>query len=447
MAIHTGAPGILSGGHTVLEHLATFVLVAAVVFGLMPPAHAKQAAVPPPIDCSTESCGALDQRTILDNQMFDDENFTTIVDGFGHARKFYVHIPATYDVVDGENQKVPLIFAFHGGGSQTPEAMIDGKWEEYFDQDYAFVIPLAGADPCENPGGNGKSHWMQAGMAFRTSPGDPDCDPATAVVNGAGQTRTYWNTSLPATFTDVLFVEELRAMLLARFPKLNADKVYATGFSSGGGMTFMLACYRASLFRGFSVVAKTLGSESARGDIDDDGIMEIDPESLVATCGKNERDAGHATGIAAPEIWGTGTHEIPLPGGQVAIVPIFRPKPLALFAGDQDNTMQEINDTGDFVRARNNLNGTFVIQNPFLDVAADQATTQRRTFKFARAGALPLAVFRRFLVQGVAGVSGTHAMPDAEECVTGIYHMTCDYSYTTQTKIFFEEHADLNLNP
>ncbi len=38
-------------------------------------------------------------------------------------------------------------------------------------------------------------------------------------------------------------------------------------------------------------------------------------------------------------------------------------------------------------------------------------------------------------------------MPDAEECGAGTYHMTCDYSYTTQTKVFFEEHADLNLNP
>ena len=328
--------------------------------------------------------------------MFDEQNFATIFDGFGNARSFYVHIPATYDAVDGVTQKVPLIFALHGGGEQTPEAIIAGKWEDYFDQDYAFVIPLAGADPCENPGGNGKSHWMQAGMALRTSPGDANCDPVTAVVNGAGQTVTYWNASLPATFTDVLFVEELRAMLLARFPKLNANKVYATGFSSGGGMSYMLACYRASLFRGFSVVAKTLG-DGARGDYDGDAVVDIDPQSLVGTCGKNELDAGHATGIASPEIWGTGTHEIQLPGGPVAVVPIFRPKPVALFAGNQDNTMQEINDTGDLVRDKNNLNGAFVLQNPFLDVAADQATTQRRTFKFADAGGLPYSVFRRFL--------------------------------------------------
>jgi poly(3-hydroxybutyrate) depolymerase len=432
-------------GHRFFMFLTGAALCAAAMLWPMSPVHAARDVAR--IDCSTETCDSLDQRPLLGRQMFDERNFTTIVDGFGRARQFYVHIPATYDAVDGVTQKIPLIFAFHGGGSQTPEAMITGKWEEYFDQDYAFAIPLAGADPCENPGGNGKSHWMQAGMAFRTSPADPNCDPATEVVNGAGATRTYWNTSLPATFTDVLFVEELRAMLLARFPKLNAGKVYATGFSSGGGMTYMLACYRASLFRGFSVVAKTLGSDSARGDYDLDGVIDVDPESLVATCGRNERDPGHATGIAAPEVWGTGTRAITLPGGMVVVVPIYRPKPLALFAGDQDNTMQEINDTGDFVRGKNNLNGVFFLQNPFLDVAADLATTQRRTFRSAAAGALPSAAFRRFLVQGIAGLSGTHAMPDAQECGAGNYHMTCDYSYTTQTKVFFEEHADLNLNP
>ena len=89
----------------------------------------------------------------------------------------------------------------------------------------------------------------------------------------------------------------------------------------------------------------------------------------------------------------------------------------------------------------------FFLQNPFLNVAADLATTQRRTFRSAAAGALPSAAFRRFLVQGIAGLSGTHAMPDAQECGAGNYHMTCDYSYTTQTKVFFEGHADLNLNP
>jgi hypothetical protein len=59
---------------------------------------------------------------------------------------------------------------------------------------------------------------MKAGMAMRTSLARANCDPASEVVNGAGQTITYWNASMTGTFIDVLFIEDLRAMLLARFP-------------------------------------------------------------------------------------------------------------------------------------------------------------------------------------------------------------------------------------
>ena len=277
----------------------------------------------------------------------------------------------------------------------------------------------------------------------------------------------YWNASLPGTFTDVLFVEQLRAMILSRFPKLNANKVYATGFSSGGGMTLSLLCYRSSLFRGFSVVAKMLTGDASRGDYIWDGVNQTDPNSLVATCGKSQWAADRATGIATPRLWGYGVILPPLN------IPFRVTKAVALFAGDQDarvvkiapeadpdtfgeetaaQTMQNINDTGAFIRTRNNLNGMFFVQDPFLDTAADDATTQRRTFSTASVVAEPYSAFRRFLVRGIAHHSATHAMPDAQECPPlnwnfGDNFNTCDYSYTTQTKIFFEEHADLNLNP
>ena len=236
----------------------------------------------------------------------DEQNFAPSSMGSGAPGSSTCTFPATYDAVDGETQKIPLHLRLPGGGSQTPEAMITGKWEESFDQDYAFAIPLAGADPCENPGGNGKSHWMQAGMALPHESCRPELRSRDSSRSTApGSTRTYWNASLPATFTDVLFVEELRAMLLARFPKLNAEKVYATGFSSGGGMTYMLACYRASLFRGFSVVAKTLGSDSARGDYDTGwGHRRRSREPGRDLWQERARAAGHATGIVAPQIVG-----------------------------------------------------------------------------------------------------------------------------------------------
>ena len=211
-------------------------------------------------------------------------------------------------------------------------------------------------------------------------------------------------------------------------------------------MAFPLACYRASQCRGFSVVGKTLGTDGARGDFDEDGLVETDPLSLVATCGKNQWAVGHAAGITAPELWGQGVIQI-APFGVPVNLPLRRAEAFALFVGDQDNTMQEINDTGSFIRVKNNLNGGFMVQNPFLDTQADQATTQRRTFTTPLDPTAVSATFRRFLVQGVAGVSGGHGMPDAQECGAGPFFMTCDYSYTDQTKIFFEDHADLSLLP
>jgi len=448
--------------NNLFRYLAGFLLVGAAVLGHMSPAHATQhlVAVPLPVDCSTVSCTSVDQQTILGYSMFDEHNFATIVDGFGRERKFYVHIPDDYDTVDGITEKIPLIFAFHGGGQQQ-EAMVNGKWGDYFDQNIAFVIPLGEPDPCaNNPLG---TQWMQPAFGANTTPTDANCVPATQVVDSFGDTVAYWNASLPGTFTDVLFVEQLRALILSRFPKLNANKVYATGFSSGGGMTLSLLCYRSNLFRGFSVVAKMLTGATSRGDYIWDGVDQTDPNSLVATCGKSQWDTNRATGLATPRLWGYGLIKPPLN------IPLRVTKPVALFAGDQDvravkiepeadpglhlgeetaaQTMQNINDTGAFIRTRNNLNGVFLLQNPFLDTMADDATTQRRTFSTASNGTEPYSVFRRFLVEGDARVSGTHAMPDAEECGSGNYFMTCDYSYTEQTKIFFEEHAELNLDP
>jgi poly(3-hydroxybutyrate) depolymerase len=400
------------------------------------------------IDCSTLACAAADQTLIQGYPMFNQANFAPIVDGFGRTRLFYVHIPTQYDTVDGVTQKVPLVFAFHGGG-QTREAMIQGKWGDHFDQEVAFVIPLGTADPCDNLNGNGPTQWMQPGPGLSTSAGNPGCAAATQVVDSFGVTRTYWNASLPGTFTDVFFVETLRATLLARFPKLNASKVYATGFSSGGGMSLTLACYRSSLFRGFSVVAKMLAGDGPRGDYDLDGIPTTDPNSLVATCGKSAWDPGSAAGLAAPDIWGYG---IQVPAGPVTpAVSVRVAKPIALFAGDQDNPLADINATGDTVRARNNLGGGFALLDPFSDTAADDATTQRRTFFGPLNAAQPSAAFRRFLVRGLPNHSATHAMPDAQECPPirnfGDYFMTCDYDYTAETLSFWQDFADLDLNP
>lgn len=393
------------------------------------------------INCSVVMCTAADQPWIFGYPMFTEDNFNPIFDAFGRRREFYVHIPDDYDTLLVD-QKVPLVFAFHGRG-QTPEAMINGKWGDYFDQEVAFVIPWGEPDPCDNVFGTGDRQWLLPGPGKGTSATNVNCDPATATpfVDLDGDPVIYWNASLPGTFTDVLFVQALRSMVLSRFTDLNANKVYATGFSSGGGMTFALACYRSSQFRGFSIVARMLAGDGPRGDVDMDGVVETDSNSLVATCGKSAWDAGHATGIGFPDIWGYGRIPILVSGFARAA------KPVVLFGGDQDirYSLSDMIATRTEILARNNLTGGFVVQDPFLDTAADAATTVRHTFTTAADAAQASAAYRGFWVQGTAGDSAMHAMPDVQESSPPI--MTRDWNYTAQTIKFFQDHADLNLVP
>jgi dienelactone hydrolase len=434
-------------GNAAARCVAIFGCLLAAVVGIMFVPRTTNAQV----DCSTVLCDSTDQSVINGYDMFDDTNFASVVDGLGNSRQFYVHIPASYDTLPAD-QMMPVIFAFHGGG-QDRMAMIDGKWgDDYFNQDIAFVIPLGEPDICDTSV-NPERVWMQPGLRAGVPLGvalPANCDAATQKVSSTGTLITYWDASMPNTFRDVTFAENLRSTVLSRFPKLNPNKVYATGFSSGGGMSYSLLCYRANLFRGFSVVAKVLYGDSGRGDWDDDGIVETDANSLVATCGKTVFDPGHATGISTPRLWGYGTIS---PGVPPFIPPIRLriTKPVALFVGDQDThyTLDEINQTGDEIRARNNLNGTFFILNPFSNVQNDDAQTQRRRFVFAGNPAQPFSAFSRYYVQrvddGIAPLrnSAGHAMPDADETPL----MTRDYNYTDETVIFLETYADLNLNP
>ena len=249
-------------------------------------------------------------------------------------------------------------------------------------------------------------------------------------------------------------------MVLSRFPKLNANKVYATGFSLGGGMTQYLLCYRSSLFRGFSIVSATLlNGDQQRGDHDGDlTIQTTDPNSLVATCGKTQWDAGHATGIIKPDLWGYGitnkkSLNILFPYGRST-------KPVVLFAGDHDSflSVQDIEDTTAEIISRNNLDPVGSV-NPVNYFKFDNAFTEYKEFKLAEQRLQPSSAFVRYKVTrtvndttddplGFPVLSADHAMPDADEFLTLFApFMTRDYNYTDETINFFETHADLNLNP
>lgn len=446
------------------KRLSLFTRLLPLFFGVIIAPQSAQAQI---WDCSFLFCNSFHEQTIDGYRMFDEKNFDPVVDRFGKERRFWVHLPARYDNLVINEEKMPVIFVFHGGSDEVEprNMMLGGKWADYFYQDIAFVIPLAEPGPCDTTPQPQHRRWM--GVTFGPgvpsgTPLPPDCDPATQHVDSQGDPITYNDASMANSFKDVVFIENLRAMILRRFPKLNENKVYATGFSSGGGMTNSLLCYRSNLFRGFSVVSKTLFGAPERGDYDDDGIEETDPNSLVATCGKSQWDPGRATGISTPRLWGYG---ITKPGGlPPGPPPIYGrvTRPVALFVGDQDpgQTLQELNETGAEIRARNNLNNVFVVANPFMNVEADDAETQYRRFEFASDASKPFSVFERYLVQRIAVnplnpvyKSAIHGMPDAQQwpplltsSVTAA-SPTKDFSYTERTINFFRNYVGLNLNP
>lgn len=453
------------------------------------------------VECSLELCSAGDQQLVQPGtptnqgpwpssadesgdpvdggyRMFDERNFDPVLDAFGRKRQFYVHIPASYDSAGGSATKLPLVFVFHGGVTNTEPRgmMIVGKWDEYFEGDAAFVIPKAEKDPC-NVGETGKYRWLRPGVSHRgdsqTGQDLVNCPSSTLVYDGDSQ-KSYWSASLPETFSDVEFVTELREMLLDRFPELDQGRVYATGYSSGGNFTFALACYRSGLFAGYSMAASTLGRD-ARGDYLDDGVDTTDSESLIETCGHGPGSAQRALGLVDPHVWGqmssigpavattaelrSGQSAAPTGAGRslarTASVS-SRALPVVLFVGDQDlpaapggtieETMADILGTSQFVRAKNNLTPLCHVVDPFSDVEDDGATTQRCSFRTPDVDGAGHARFRRYLVRGETDqrpVAGNHGMPDADECRPGnSNHMTCDFDYTAETLRFFEQHAD-----
>lgn len=396
------------------------------------------------VSCTAHSCEPTVVVAGVGYRLFEETAFSPIVDGWGRTRQFYVHIPARYDSL-ASGEKMPVIFAFHGGGEDR-EYMIGGKWADYFEGDYAYVIPRGEPDPCDGP----TRQWIEPGVARRSTPLQPNCTASTAVtVTQPGEpplAGTYRDASLAEAFTDVRFVEELRAAVLARFSGLNPNKVYATGFSAGGGMSFALACYRSTLFRGFSVVAKTLDTFNVRGDYA--GTGGVDPLSMYATCGVTEASSGHATGLASPDLWGTGWDRIDTGAGPVDLYGTAV-RPVALFLGSNDPTHDDPDGTTAFVRAHNNLGPGYSFQNTYGVAGADDATTQRRTYT-SSAGS-PSAAFRRFFVTAPNNRPNQagHAVPDVDRCTGTAAQkvMTCDYNYTDETIAFLQTQADLSLVP
>jgi polyhydroxybutyrate depolymerase len=137
-----------------------------------------------------------------------------ILSSGGIDRSYLLHIPRGYK----DTIEQPLVLNFHGHGSNALQQQYYTGFSHLADA-YDFIVAYP-------QGAIGLDH------------------------------RTGWDTGSrrnPHT-NDVLFVSNLLTHLQESWC-INPDRIYATGFSNGGGMTYVLACKMADRFAAFASVS------------------------------------------------------------------------------------------------------------------------------------------------------------------------------------------------
>ena len=139
----------------------------------------------------------------------------------GKNRTYQLYVPPAYK----GTARVPLVFDFHGFGSNAVRQMAYGNFKpEANANDFLIVAP----DGQDSPGGRHFSFGTEAGLQ-----------------------------------NDLTMVQSLLSHIEATLC-VNASRVYATGMSDGGAMTSLLACTAADKFAAFAPVAVIIYCASAK---------------------------------------------------------------------------------------------------------------------------------------------------------------------------------------
>ena len=142
-------------------------------------------------------------------------------------REYLLYIPSSYN---GESE-VPLLFNFHGFGSNAGQQMLYGDFRALADQ-YEFIICHPQGTPFQ-----GIPHFNVGGF------------------------------TLGSTVDDVGFTNAMIDQIALDY-SINLDRVYSTGMSNGGFMSFLLAC---QLSDRIAAVASVTGSMTP------ETLMECNP--------------------------------------------------------------------------------------------------------------------------------------------------------------------------
>tara|TARA_X000001036_G_scaffold386161_1_gene381100 strand:- start:2036 stop:2995 length:960 start_codon:yes stop_codon:yes gene_type:complete len=134
------------------------------------------------------------------------------------TREFILYVPSSYN----DSIKQPLVFNFHGYGSNAYEQMNYGDLRSQADAN-GFI--LVHPDALDDIGGT--SYWNMGG----------------------------WSVS---EHDDLEFIDNLINLLVDKY-SINTERIYSTGMSNGGFFSFHLAC---NLNASFAAIASVTGSMS-----------------------------------------------------------------------------------------------------------------------------------------------------------------------------------------
>jgi polyhydroxybutyrate depolymerase len=148
------------------------------------------------------------------NGVFSQQTINGTIQHGGLTREYILYVPASYQ----SGIAVPLVFNFHGYTSNATEQM-----------NYANFRPIADT----------------ANFIIVHPMGTND---------GSGQ--PFWNAGWGGTVDDIGFTQALIDTLSGQY-SINQNRIYSTGMSNGGFMSYGLAC---SLSNRFAAIASVTGS-------------------------------------------------------------------------------------------------------------------------------------------------------------------------------------------
>ena len=153
---------------------------------------------------------------LLPSIIFSQDLILDTLQHDGIARDFLLHVPTHYD----GTKSMPVVLNFHGFGSNSTQQMFYGDFRTIAEQEGFILVHPQGTAFGENP------HWNVGG--FTTG----------------------------STVDDVGFTEKILDHLIDNY-NIDETRIYSTGMSNGGYMSYLLAC---QLGNRIAAIASVTGS-------------------------------------------------------------------------------------------------------------------------------------------------------------------------------------------